>query len=238
MKAPFPEYHPWVILGIDEAGRGPVMGPLVVAAVLLHPRRAGALTRLGVRDSKFFGTGGPAAGRRGQLFGHVKRLADWVGVRVFPAQEVDRRTLVGELNELEREAARSLLAEIPAGLKPQRILADGEKVFASLASDFPDIEALDHAESRHVAVAAASVVAKVRRDRLFTELLDRIRHEYREQKGEDFGPIQGSGYANEATEAFLRAYHRRTGALPPGVRHAWNWPVIRELSPRRSLFQV
>jgi len=89
----------------------------------------------------------------------------------------------------------------------------------------------------HVAVAAASIVAKVRRDRLFSELLARIRREYRERFGEEFGPIHGSGYPNEATEEFLRGHHRRTGALPAGIRHAWNWSVIRELSPRRSLFQ-
>ncbi len=226
-----------MVLGIDEAGRGPALGPLVVAAVLLHPRRAGALTRLGVRDSKHFGAGGPAAGRRGQLARHVERLAEWVGVRALSAEEVDRRALVGELNLLEREAARSLLAAIPADRKPRRILADGEKVFGSLATEVPEMEARDRAESRHVAVAAASVIAKVRRDRLFAELLNRIRRDYRERCGEELGPVHGAGYANEGTEAFLRRYHRDVGALPQGTRHAWDWPVIRELSPRRSLFR-
>ncbi len=232
-----PSYHPWVVLGIDEAGRGPAIGPLVVAAVLLHPRRAGALTRLGVRDSKHFGAGGPAAGRRGRLASHVERLAEWVGVRVLPAEEVDRRTMAGELNLLEREAARSLLVEIPENRAPRRILADGEKVFGSLAAEIPGMEAMDRAESRHVAVAAASIVAKVRRDRLFAELLERIRSGYRERYGEDFGPVHGAGYVNEGTGEFLRRYHQRTGSLPPGTRHAWGWSVIRELSPRRSLFR-
>ena len=46
-----------MILGIDEAGRGPVLGPMVVAGVVLRPPRAGALTRRGVSDSKDFGAG-------------------------------------------------------------------------------------------------------------------------------------------------------------------------------------
>ncbi len=226
-----------MILGIDEAGRGPVLGPLVVAAVLLDPRRAGALTRLGVRDSKHFGARGPAVGRRGLLADHVERLAEWVGVRVYPAEEVDRRAFSGELNVLEREAARSLLADVPRRRRIKRILADGERVFGSLAAEIPRMEALDHAESRHVAVAAASIVAKVRRDRLFAALADRIRRDYREWCGEDLGSIRGGGYVNAATEALLRRFHERTGSLPPGTRHSWSWEVIQELSPRRSLFR-
>jgi hypothetical protein len=99
-----------VILGIDEAGRGPVLGPLVVAAVALRPQRAGALTRLGVCDSKEFGVGPPAVARRAELAAHIRRLADSVGVEVFGHEEVDGYASRGRLNELERRAARKLFS--------------------------------------------------------------------------------------------------------------------------------
>ncbi|HSB60472.1 MAG TPA: hypothetical protein VLI67_02055, partial [Vicinamibacteria bacterium] len=144
-------------LGIDEAGRGPVMGPLVVAAVALRPQRAAALTRLGVCDSKLFGAGPEAQERRAELAGHVVRRADFVGIEVFEHGEVDRYVALGRLNDLERRAARALIA---AAAPVRRIVADGRHVFGPLRQEYPLLEVFDDGESAHVAVAAASIVAK------------------------------------------------------------------------------
>ena len=76
------------VLGIDEAGRGPVLGPMVVAGVVLKPQAASALTRRGVTDSKDFGAGVKARERRSELAEHVFRLAEDVQVEVYDHEEV------------------------------------------------------------------------------------------------------------------------------------------------------
>jgi len=206
-------------LGIDEAGRGPVLGPLVVAAVVLQPARAGALTRRGVCDSKQFGAGPEARARRSQLAAEVCRLADWVDVEVHDHLEVDRYTSEGRLNELERQAARRLVARAP---HVTRIVADGVQVFGPLRHELPQLRAFDDGESVHVAVAAASIVAKDCRDRLFEEIAARYRAE--------FGELRGGGYVNAATADFLRRHQQRYGCLPPETRRSWEWAVLLELS--------
>jgi len=208
------------VLGIDEAGRGPALGPMVVAAVCLRPSRAGALTRRGVCDSKSFGASPEARERRAELAGHVRRLADTVEVAVLECDEVDRYALDGRLNELERRAARQLIGASPAAA---RIVADGKNVFGPLRGEYPQMEVHDDGESVHVAVAAASIVAKDRRDALFLAIAERYRGE--------FGELRGGGYVNDATADFLRRYHARYGSLPPETRRSWSWKVIRELEP-------
>jgi ribonuclease HII len=210
-----------LVLGIDEAGRGPVLGPMVVAAVTLRPQRSAALTRRGVCDSKAFGAGPEARARRAELAGHVRRLADSVGVEVMDHQEVDAFARDGRLNELERRAARRLIACAPAA---SRLVADGIHVFGPLCREVRGLEVFNDGESAHVAVAAASIVAKVERDRLFECIAERYRDE--------FGELRGGGYVNEATADFLRRYHDRYGRLPEETRRSWSWKVLLELEPR------
>jgi ribonuclease HII len=209
-----------LVLGIDEAGRGPVLGPMVVAAVSLRPQRAGALTRRGVCDSKAFGAGPEARARRAELAAHVFRLADSVGIEVMDHVEVDAFARDGRLNELERRAARRLIAGAP---QVSRLVADGIHVFGPLCREVRGLEVFDDGESAHVAVAAASIVAKVERDRLFDGIAERYRHE--------FGELRGGGYVNEATADFLRRYHGRYGRLPEETRRSWSWKVLLELEP-------
>jgi len=218
--------RPWetilsVILGIDEAGRGPVLGPLVVAGVVLKPQAASALTRRGVVDSKSFGAGGEARRERAELAVHIRRLAADVQVEVFDHGEVDRFVERGLLNELERRAARAIIDRCPA---VKRIVADGAKVFELLRFRYPHLEARDFGEEHHVAVAAASIVAKDMRDRLFQAIALRYDSE--------FGPIRGGGYVNAATADFLRRYHARYRCLPEETRRSWAWKVLGELEPR------
>jgi ribonuclease HII len=210
-------------LGIDEAGRGPVLGPLVMAGVCVRSKAAGILSRVGVLDSKSFGAGDEAHARRSALEKKVRALAESVVVRVIDVDEIDRRVRLRELNVLEREHASEIIARsAPA----KRIIADGKRMFAALAGKFANLEARDRAEEHHVAVAAASICAKVRRDELFRCIARRYEPE--------FGPIGGWGYENPPTHAFLRAYFERHGRLPPEARRSWSWAMADYLPPGYS----
>lgn len=210
-----------MILGIDEAGRGPVLGPLVVAGVVLKPQAASALTRRGVTDSKDFGAGEDAREKRRELASHIRRLALAVEVVVSHHDEVDRYTEQGLLNELERRSAVSIIERVGA---VKRIVADGVKVFGPLRQRYVHLEARDFGEQFHVAVAAASVVAKDARDRHFQAIAARY--------DEEFGPLRGGGYVNAATADFLRRYHARYRCLPDETRRSFRWKVLLELEPR------
>jgi len=213
--------HGRVILGIDEAGRGPVLGPMVVCGVVLRPQAGSALTRRGVADSKGFGAGSEARDKRLELSRHIRRLADDVQVEVFHHDEVDRYCDQGLLNELERVAAVRI---IDRSVSVHRIVADGEKVFGGLSARYPHLSARNFGESHHVSVAAASIIAKVTRDELFAEIASRYDRE--------FGPIKGGGYVNGATADFLKRYHARYRRLPAETRRSWGWKVLTELEPR------
>ncbi|HVU51619.1 MAG TPA: hypothetical protein VHL80_13080 [Polyangia bacterium] len=205
-----------LVLGIDEAGRGPALGAMVLAAVALDPEAARRLKRAGVADSKSFGAGAEAHEKRLALYEIVRSHAAWIAIDVCDVEVVDAYVARGGLNELERERAAAFIRSAPPC---RRIIADGRRLFAPLAAEFPNLEARDRAESHHVAVAAASICAKVRRDELFACIAARY--------AADFGPVEGGGYVNAATRAFARAYIRRHGTLPPEARHSWPWAGVR-----------
>lgn len=207
-----------LVIGVDEAGRGPILGPMVMACVGLRPRRAAALTRAGVMDSKRFGAGDDAHAARAALVPRILEAAEHAAITVVDVAEVDRRCRRGQLNRLEQERAASLIERAPVA---RRVVADGARLFSPLRARFPHLDARDHGEDHHVAVAAASVLAKVRRDELFARIAARY--------APRFGPLRGGGYLNDATRAFLRAYIERHRALPPEGRRSWPWEFARDL---------
>ena len=205
-------------LGIDEAGRGPVLGPMVMAAVCLDSTGARVLSRAGLRDSKMYGAGDKARALRAELAALVRARALHVEVQVVDVAEIDRRVQRNELNVLEREVAEGMIRRAPA---VDRIVADGKNLFRPLAVRFPELVAWDKAESRHAAVAAASVLAKHRRDEIFACICRRYQP--------IFGPMRGGGYVNEATREFLRAYARKYRGLPPEARRSWPHEYLRDI---------
>lgn len=205
-----------LVLGIDEAGRGPALGAMVMAAVAVDPAAARRLSRAGVADSKAFGAGAEAHEKRLALYQIVRAHAAWIAIDVCDVEVIDAYVARGELNVLERERAATFIRNAPPC---RRIIADGRRMFAPLCEEFPTVEALDKAESVHVAVAAASICAKVRRDELFACIAARY--------AADFGLVAGGGYVNAHTRAFARAYVKRHGALPPEARHSWPWQGVR-----------
>src|SRR5690606_16040398 len=148
--------------------------------------------------------------QRAEMAARVLELARFCAVRVIDVAVIDRRVQRGELNVLEREVACELIDRAPA---VDRIVTDGKVLFGPLCGMYPHLEAWNRGEERHAAVAAASVLAKVRRDEIF----GRIAARYQPL----FGPIDGGGYVNARTRAFLVAYARRFGRLPPEARRSW-----------------
>lgn len=205
-------------LGIDEAGRGPAIGPMVMAAVAIDSKTAAALTRKGLRDSKAYGAGDDAHALRTELAAEVRARAIFVATIEIEHDEIDRRVCRGELNALEREKAAVLIEQAPSCNK---IIADGKRMFQALTLRYRGFISMDGAEEAHAAVAAASVVAKVIRDNRFNAIRQRYEPE--------FGKIAGGGYANAATRLWVRAFVERYGRLPDEARLSWPYPFVADL---------
>jgi len=80
-----------VTVGIDEAGRGPALGPMVMAVVALDTRAAATLSRAGLTDSKSYGSDDDARARRSELATRVRACAAFVAVEEVSVDEIDRR---------------------------------------------------------------------------------------------------------------------------------------------------
>lgn len=212
-----------VVLGIDEAGRGPGLGPMVLAAVALDVDAEMFLAEAGVRDSKAFGSTSAGRQERARLAALIREQAVWSAVEICEVSDVDAYVARSELNLLERERAQILISRAPVCA---RIIADGRTLFAPLAAQYPHLEAVDRAESAHISVAAASICAKAMRDELFEAIASRYEPE--------FGSLRGGGYVNPATVAFVAEYVRRHGELPPEARRSWPWRGVPGLPDDNS----
>lgn len=142
------------LAGVDEAGRGPLAGPVVAAAVILDPGRVIP----GLDDSKRL-----SAARRAELATQIRaRAAAWAVAWVAP-EEIDR------LNILQATMLAMSRAILDLGCLPARVLVDGNRC--------PQVEGLDceliavvGGDALEPAISAASILAKVHRDAYMTEL--------------------------------------------------------------------
>jgi len=200
-----------MLLGIDESGRGPVIGDLVVAGVLLpswHHQQA--LREKGVRDSKSL-----SRKKRELLFPVICDMATRIIAKRVSAEEIDSwRSLGVSLNELEAK----LFAEVIAEARPSGVVVDCADVrpdaFLSRMrrySKLPKDVVCEHrADQTYPVVSAASIVAKVLRDRSIGELSSK------------YGPV-GSGYCSDPkTIEFLERWFEKTGGFPHFTRTTWS----------------
>lgn len=193
------------ILGLDEAGRGPVLGPLVVAGVMTDEAGIAALTALGVRDSKAL-----SRKRRAVLAPRIARLAEARAVAI-PADRLERN-----LNEVELVAMASLIG----ALRPDAVYLDVPAHPRGVASYCRRLRELvgpgalaiigeNRADRKYPIVSAASIIAKVERDRAVLAL------------HEEYGDF-GWGYpAEPKTRNFLESWYRQHGRFPPCARAKW-----------------
>lgn len=142
---------PGLIAGVDEAGRGPLAGPVVAAAVILDPRQPIA----GLADSKKL-----TAARRDVLFDAIRAQALCCSVAMADVAEID------QLNILQATMLAMQRAVAGLRLKPAKVLVDGNRL--------PRLDVLAEAivkgDDKVPAISAASILAKVTRDRLLREL--------------------------------------------------------------------
>lgn len=204
--------HTWPAWGVDEAGRGPILGPMAMALVCLDAPAAAHLRGLGVQDSKRFGSGAKAQELRASLAAEIRRVAVTCVCELIHVDVIDEHTFRGQLNHLEQRTALQLLVAARAAADAH-IVADGARIFSCLQRSFSRLVAVDRGESAHIAVAAASIVAKHARDEAFAAIARRYEPE--------FGPLAGGGYLNAATRRFLDAYQQAHGCLPPEARKSW-----------------
>jgi ribonuclease HII len=182
-----------LLIGVDEAGRGPLAGPVVAAAVVFP---AGSALLDGVRDSKTL-----PAGRRQALALEIRSVALAVGVAAASVHEIDRLNIRVATALAMHRAVRRLLTFLPAS-PPPRLLVDGLPV--------PELgfehEALVDGDAHCLSVAAAGIVAKTVRDRLMRQLA--VRHA-------GYGWERNAGYGSAEHLAAIQihgptAHHRRS----------------------------
>ncbi len=204
-----------LILGIDDAGRGPVIGPMVLAGVLLDERVEKELKKLGVKDSKQL-----TQKRREFLEVEIKKRAETFEVVLAPPREIDSTSAGGiNLNALEAAKAAEIINKINKGYGKIKVVIDCPSVSIGKWSDFVktkisnlsnlEISCEHKADQNHLSVSAASILAKSVRERE----MDKLREKYGEQIG--------SGYTSDPlTIKFLEKHaekHQNEGIF----RKSW-----------------
>ena len=195
------------ILGIDEAGRGSVLGPMVIAGVVVPEKMEKVLERMGVKDSKRL-----TPNRRTILSRKLKKMFDYEIV-VITAREIDEMRAEGiNLNEIEKNAMESILLK----LNPEKAIVDAVDVKAerfqnNLCEDTGVNVIAEHkADDNYIEVSAASIIAKAERDNQIAE----INKEFIKSGG------IGSGYPSDPkTKEFLNNYSY--DEMPDFVRKSW-----------------
>lgn len=207
-----PRRGPFLLGGADEAGRGCLLGPLVVAGISVTRAGAKTLREIGVKDSKLL-----SPSRREHLYPEILKIAERVHWESIPPSEIDEVVTKGrrlrKLNYLEAV----YFAKVIDRLGARKVMVDASDIIPSRFRDdiVSNLRLGCEVAARHKAdrdfpeVSAASVVAKVERDRAVSRL--------RERHG-DFG----SGYPSDpVTRAFFLKRMKKGEPLPDYVRKSW-----------------
>ena len=208
-----------MICGVDEAGKGPVVGPLVVAAVAVN--NAKDITNLGIKDSKQL-----TKRKRKELANLIKEKFNFA-VEIIEPKIVDEYRRRNKLNELNREAFERLISKLDpnvayvdaADVNENRF---GSQIKASLTNKKDtDVISMHKADAKIEVVAAASIIAKETRENEIEKLKEKIG---------DFG----SGYpSDERTIKFLKSFYADNGKWPTGTRESWK--TLERIRPVKTL---
>jgi len=194
------------ICGIDDAGRGSMLGPLVIAGISLNKKNLKQLSSIGVKDSKKL-----SPKSREDLYKKILKIVDDYYIVKIPHKSIDASVKKHCLNGLEAK----YMAKVVSKLNPNISYVDscdvnptrfGREI--SKMSGHHKIKSYHYADSRFVVVSAASILAKVTRDRAIMKL--RKDHHL------------GSGYPSDSiTVKFVLNYYNVNHLLPNFVRKSW-----------------
>ena len=196
------------ILGIDEAGRGPVIGDLVISGVMIDSEDEGKFKELGVKDSKLI-----LPAKRERLFDQVKKIAKKYDIIKVSPKEIDEAVLSEDMNLNKLEAVKS--AMIINKLNPDKAILDSPSVNTEAYGDYvrlflknKNIELVveNKADYNYLVVGAASILAKVTRD----GEINKLKKKYGEM---------GSGYPSDPiTKNFIEKNFEK---YPNIFRKSW-----------------
>lgn len=190
-----------LILGIDDAGRGPVIGPMVLAGCLVTEESQKELKKLGVKDSKEL-----TPKRREMLAIKVKEIAETFEIALSYPEEIDGHLNGGtNLNKLEAIKMAEIINKINKGYGKIKVIIDCPSTTISTWTDYlkVHIENLSNleivcehkADVNHISVSAASIIAKHIREKEMDKLKDK------------YGSEIGSGYCSDpSTMKFLEKH--------------------------------
>jgi len=200
------------IIGVDDAGRGSIIGPLVIAGVLFKEEDLPKLKDIGVKDSKVL-----SPSRREKLAEEIKKLAlNYHVIKLQPAEidkVVETKRKLHKLNRLEAQT----MAKVIEILKPDIAYVDASDVLPDrfkhhILECLPfsiQIVSEHKADAKYPIVSAASIIAKVERDTAIAELTSK------------YGEM-GSGYPSDPqTIEFLENWMKKHKEYPDFVRQSW-----------------
>ena len=197
-----------LIGGVDEAGRGSIVGPLIVAGISIRKSKIVLLHKMGVKDSKALNPK-----ERARLFGEIMKVTDSVCIHKIDSVEVDGSVSLRGLNRLEARVMASVINAIRADevyvdccdVNPQRYR---EYMECHLTCK-PKLYSLHHADVINMVVSAASIIAKITRDKEIQHICS------------IYGNI-GSGYpSDQRTMRFIRDWVAKNGSAPEFARKSW-----------------
>lgn len=180
-----------LILGIDDAGKGPVIGPMILAGCLINDEAEKEFKKLGVKDSKQL-----TQKRREFLAEKIREKAETFEIEIIHPMEIDDKNADGvKLNEVEAMACARIINKINKGYAKIKVVIDCPSVSIAKWEDFlkRKIENLSNleiscehkADQNHIAVSAASIIAK--------DMREKEMHKLREKYGNEIG----SGYCSD-----------------------------------------
>ena len=194
------------ICGVDDAGRGSMIGPMVIAGISIEKKNIPKLRKLGVRDSKKL-----SPKKRELLYKEIVKLVDDYHVIRIPPRTIDKYVFEHNLNHLEAKK----MAEVISNLNPDLSYVDSCDVnaarFGREISDLSKkskVKSYHYADSRFVVVSAASIIAKVSRDRSIMRL----------NKTTNLG----SGYPSDKKSVnYVKKVVSSKKSLPTSIRKSW-----------------